>query len=56
LAQEVVITRGDYKEDEQAFAQLLDELREQFKPVGVAEELEIQKIALCYWRKRRAIR
>jgi hypothetical protein len=56
LAQEVVITRGDYKEDEQAFAQLLDELREQFKPMGVAEELEIQKIALCYWRKRRAIR
>jgi hypothetical protein len=56
LAQEAVITCGDYLEDEQEFAQLLDELWEQFQPVGVAEELEVQKIALCYWRKRRAIR
>jgi hypothetical protein len=56
LANEVVITRGDYKEDEEAFTQLLLELREQFTPVGVAEELEVQRIALCYWRTRRAIR
>jgi hypothetical protein len=56
LAKEVVITRGDYKEDERAFARLLEELRAQFQPVGVAEELEVQKIALCYWRKRRAVR
>ena len=56
LAKEIVITRGDYNEDKQAFAQLLDELEEQFTPVGVAEELEVQKIALCYWRKMRAIR
>jgi hypothetical protein len=56
LANEVVITRGDYKEDEEAFTHLLLELREQFTPVGVAEELEVQRIALCYWRTRRAIR
>jgi len=56
LAKEVVITRGDYKEDKEAFAQLLDELGEQFTPVGVAEELEVQKIALSYWRKMRAVR
>jgi hypothetical protein len=56
LANEVVITRGDYKEDEEAFTELLLELREQFTPVGVAEELEVQRIALCYWRTRRAIR
>jgi hypothetical protein len=55
LAKEVVITRGDYQEDEQEFAQLLAELGEQFKPVGVAEELEVQKIALCYWRTMRAV-
>ncbi len=56
LATIVVITAGDYQEDPQAFAQLLDELREQFMPVGVAEDLEVQKIALSYWRKMRAIR
>jgi hypothetical protein len=56
LAKEVVITRGDCKEDERAFAQLLEGLHAQYPPIGVAEELEIEKIALCYWRKRRAIR
>lgn len=56
LAKGVVITAGDYREDEQEFAQLLDDLREQFMPVGVAEDLEVQKIALCYWRTMRAVR
>lgn len=56
LAKEIVITRGDYEEDEQAFTQLCEALRAQFQPVGVAEDLEVQKIAGCYWRKRRAIR
>jgi hypothetical protein len=56
LAKTVAITAGDYQEDEQEFAQLLEDLREQFTPVGVAEDLEVQKIALCYWRKMRAVR
>jgi hypothetical protein len=56
LAKEVVISRGGYKEDRQAFAQLLNQLREQFTPVGVAQELEVETIALCYWRRMRAIR
>jgi hypothetical protein len=56
LAKAVVITAGDYQEDEQEFGQLLEDLREQFGPVGVAEDLEVQKIALCYWRKMRAVR
>jgi hypothetical protein len=56
LAKAVVITAGDYQEDEQEFAQLLDDLREQFTPVGVAEDLEVQKITLCYWRTMRAVR
>lgn len=56
LAKEVVITRGDGKEDERAFAQLLEDLHADFPPIGVVEELELQKIALCYWRKKRAIR
>jgi hypothetical protein len=56
LAKEIVITRGDYKEDKREFAQLLQDLWEQLTPVGVAAELEVQQIALCYWRKKRAIR
>jgi hypothetical protein len=56
LAKEIVITRGDNKEDEWAFAQLLEDLHADRQPIGVVEELEVQKIALCYWRKKRAIR
>jgi hypothetical protein len=56
LAKEIVITRGDYQEDEEAFAELVEELSEQFEPAGVAEELEVQKIAIYYWRTMRAVR
>jgi len=56
LAKEVVITRGDYPEDPEEFARLHEGLIEDLKPVGVAEELEVQKIAICYWRKKRALR
>ncbi|HYR40380.1 MAG TPA: hypothetical protein VEW27_14575 [Methylomirabilota bacterium] len=56
LAKAVVITAGDYQEDPEEFAQLLDDLREQFLPVGVAEDLEVQEITRYYWRKMRAVR
>jgi hypothetical protein len=56
LAKEIVITRGDFQEDEQEFALLLERLREEKHPVGISEELEVQKIAICYWRRARAIR
>src|SRR5215467_50522 len=56
LAREVVITRGDYQEDPEEYARLLDEVTEEFQPEGVVEELEVQKIALYYWRKIRAVR
>jgi hypothetical protein len=56
LAKQVVISVGDYKEDEGEFAGLLAELREDLTPVGMVEDLEVQKIAVCYWRKARAVR
>ena len=56
LAKAVVITAGDYREDAQEFTQLLDGLREQYMPEGMAEDLEVQQIALYYWRKMRAVR
>ena len=56
LAKAVVITAGDYREDAQEFTQLLDGLREQYMPEGMAEDLEVQQIALYYWRKMRTVR
>jgi hypothetical protein len=56
LAKAVPITKGDYQEDGEEFLQLLDDLREQFTPVGMAEDLEVQQLALYYWRKMRAVR
>jgi hypothetical protein len=56
LAQAVVITEGDGQEDPQAFAQLLEDLRAQYTPEGAAEDLEVETIALYYWRKMRAVR
>src|SRR5215475_6921058 len=50
LTKQVVITRGDYQENAEEYAQLLEELTEQFEPEGIAEALEVQKIALAYWR------
>jgi hypothetical protein len=54
LAKEVVITEGEGIEDLKAFEVLKADLVEQFKPVGVLEEMLIEKIAVSYWRLRRA--
>jgi hypothetical protein len=56
LAQVVVIPGGDHQEDPEEFAHLLEDLRLEFAPEGRAEDLEVQKIAVCYWRKVRAVR
>jgi len=56
LAGAVVITRGDYREDAVAFQELLDALVELYRPVGVAEQLEVENIAKCQWRKIREAR
>ena len=54
LAKEVVITEGDGAEDQQAFDTLMTDLVEQFEPAGSLEEILVEKIAVCYWRLRRA--
>ncbi|MBN1816542.1 MAG: hypothetical protein JW828_04230 [Sedimentisphaerales bacterium] len=56
LAKEVVITEGEGAEDPQAFTALLEDLLEQFQPIGSLEEILVEKIAVCYWRLRRAQR
>jgi hypothetical protein len=56
LAREVVITAGDGEESLEEFNDLVQQLCEYYKPVGVLEESLVQTIATCWWRKARAIR
>lgn len=56
LANNVVILTGDGKEDQAEFDGLLFQLHEYYKPVGVAEDLLVQEIAVSYWRSARALR
>ncbi|MDX9857591.1 MAG: hypothetical protein RBT76_07370 [candidate division Zixibacteria bacterium] len=55
LAQQVVIAKGDGKEDLKQFGTLLYTLRAELGPVGVLEEMLVERIAVCYWRLRRAV-
>ncbi len=56
LAKEVVITTGDGAENPEEFNALLEDLKTQLKPEGVLEEMLAEKIAVAYWRLRRACR
>src|SRR5437764_1266114 len=49
LAKSVVIDTGDGVEDQAEFDRLLAELREYYKPVGKAEELCVEEMAISYW-------
>lgn len=54
LAKEVVITVGEGAEDPDEFNQLLNHLQTELSPVGTLEEMLVEKIAVAYWRLRRA--
>jgi hypothetical protein len=54
LAKEVVIPVGDGAENPNAFDALLADLRGQLLPEGTLEEMLVEKIAVAYWRMRRA--
>jgi hypothetical protein len=56
LAREVVITAGDGEENLEDFHALVERLWEYYEPVGVVEELLVQTIATCWWRKARVVR
>ena len=43
-------------EDEQAYKELLNGLRDHCRPVGMAEKLEVERIVLCWWKLQRAWR
>jgi hypothetical protein len=56
LAKEVVVTVGEGAEDPTEFAALSQKLVSQFQPQGTVEEMLVEKIAVAYWRLRRAYR
>jgi len=56
LCDELIIMRGEGKEDLAAFEQLLAGLRKHYKPVGTLEDLLVQKMVGYLWRERRAQR
>src|SRR5258705_11016226 len=49
LVKDIVITTRANKEDQTEFDALLDELRDDYKPIGVAEDLLVQELAISYW-------
>jgi len=51
-----VITLGDGAENLQEFLNLLQRLHEDNKPVGITEELFVERIAICWWKLARALR
>ena len=56
LAKEVVIEAGSGKESRAKFTELLTQLRQELQPEGILEEMQVERIAACYWRLRRAQR
>jgi len=56
LAREVVVSVGDGAENSQEFDAMLLDLKDHFAPQGVLEEMLVEKIAVAYWRLRRAHR
>ena len=49
LAKSAVIMLGPAKENKAEFEELLSGLRDYFAPVGAAEELLVEEIAVSYW-------
>jgi hypothetical protein len=56
LARDTVIRLGDYQEEFIEYLELLDDLWERYRPVGHAEELEVEIMAKCDWMEVRETR
>ncbi|MHC4691988.1 MAG: hypothetical protein ACYS67_04540 [Planctomycetota bacterium] len=54
LAKEVVVTVGEGAENPEEFNALLEDLKTQLAPEGTLEEMLVEKVAVAYWRLRRA--
>ena len=56
LAKSVVIPAAGSPENRTEFFSLLEQLQSQLPPVGILEEMLVEKIAVAYWRLRRAVK
>jgi hypothetical protein len=56
LSSSVVVTKGEGAEDPAEFDELLGNLRQDLAPAGALEEMLVEKIAVCWWRQKRALR
>jgi hypothetical protein len=56
LASQGVITTIEGRAPRGEFEAMVDGLAEDFQPVGTYEQLLVQEIAACFWRKRRLLR
>jgi hypothetical protein len=54
-AQAVVIQAGDGQESQEEFDNLLAGLWADLQPQGRLEEMQVERIAVCYWRLRRCL-
>ena len=52
----VVIIRDDPAEDCEGFYEVLKLLTAEYQPIGPTQCLLVERIAVCYWRLRRALR
>jgi hypothetical protein len=55
LSKEIVITKGEGQEDPNEYKNLLSRLVDDLDPEGPLEEMLVERIAVCYWRLRRAV-
>ncbi len=55
LASRLVIQEGEGKENLEDFGHLLQELQEDWEPIGILEEMLVERIAVLWWRLRRVI-
>ncbi|MFH1372760.1 MAG: hypothetical protein ABII79_03070 [bacterium] len=56
LAESVVVPNRHGLEKRNQFESLLAQLHDELNPVGMLEEMQVEKIAVAYWRLRRALR
>jgi hypothetical protein len=52
----LLIISGDGHESRAEFEKLFNALRQNLAPVGTLEEILVEKIAICCWRQKRALR
>jgi hypothetical protein len=56
LASALLITEGEGSEDPAEFEELLGSLHHDLAPVGALEEMLLEKVAVCLWRNKRALK